>query len=180
METHTATIAAAVTVEKIGRRHYLTGDTYAHKDAIRDAGCKWDPDQRAWWTGNAAVADTLAGKINALPASAGPLRGSPTMLRDGSWGVRVFSGRVAVGSVVSVVARGGKSWDAIVSHIERLDGDTTIVATTRKPQAQGPTPQRAASSPAHRHTGRCRAAGCRAPTVVQGYCRQCHFDEYDC
>ena len=46
-----------MTVEKIGRRYYITGQTYAAKDALKAAGCKWDPDRRAWWTGKKEVAE---------------------------------------------------------------------------------------------------------------------------
>jgi hypothetical protein len=47
----------AMKVEKIGRRYYITGQTYAAKDAIKAAGCKWDPNRRAWWTGKKEVAE---------------------------------------------------------------------------------------------------------------------------
>jgi len=39
--------------EKAGRRVYVQGNTYEHKDALRGMGFKWDPSERAWWTGTA-------------------------------------------------------------------------------------------------------------------------------
>jgi hypothetical protein len=57
-----------ITVERVGRRSYLRGNTFAVKDAIRAAGGHWDADQRAWWVSKAEVAAELAGKA-AAPAS---------------------------------------------------------------------------------------------------------------
>lgn len=50
-----------ISVEKIGRRHYLIGNTYAIKDQLRGAKCRWDRDRRAWWTGKADVAEQFSG-----------------------------------------------------------------------------------------------------------------------
>lgn len=51
-----------VTIEKIGRRHYIVGNTYPIKDQLRSAGCNWDPDRKQWWTGKSEVAERFAGK----------------------------------------------------------------------------------------------------------------------
>lgn len=58
----------SITVQKIGRRHYLRGNTYPVKDSLRTAGCKWDPAEKAWWTGKADVAARFEG---AAPKSSG-------------------------------------------------------------------------------------------------------------
>jgi hypothetical protein len=50
------------TVKSEGRRHYILGNTFAIKDQLRSAGCKWDPDRRAWWTGKRDVADRFSGR----------------------------------------------------------------------------------------------------------------------
>ncbi len=47
-------------VERIGRRSYLRGDTYAIRDALRAAGAHWDADEKAWWIGSEAKAQELA------------------------------------------------------------------------------------------------------------------------
>lgn len=39
--------------EKVGRRIYVVGNTYAIKEQLKDAGCKWDGDRKQWWIGSA-------------------------------------------------------------------------------------------------------------------------------
>lgn len=60
-----------VTIEKAGRRFYVVGNTYAIKDQLRDAGCKWDGDRKAWWTGKADVAARLSGWVTPTEKSEG-------------------------------------------------------------------------------------------------------------
>lgn len=50
-----------ITIEKVGRRFYIIGDTYPIKDEIREAGCRWDKERRAWWTGKADIASSFEG-----------------------------------------------------------------------------------------------------------------------
>jgi hypothetical protein len=177
METHTATIAAAVTVEKIGRRHYLTGDTYAHKDAIRDAGCKWDPDQRSWWTGKAAVAAELVEAIASAPV--GPLEGYPTKLPSGDWGARIM-GSPEVGATVRIRTRAGKTWDALVEAVHPQGDGSCVVKTRREATASSPQPSRsaqvpvsAAPRPRYRTWRPCGYPGCS-----QHYCDECDGEGY--
>jgi hypothetical protein len=42
----------AITVERVGRRSYLRGDTLAVRGLLRNGGCTWDADSRAWWIGS--------------------------------------------------------------------------------------------------------------------------------
>lgn len=56
-----------VTIEKQGRRFYIKGNTYAIKDRLKSAGCKWDADSKCWYTGKKEIADKLAG--TELPAA---------------------------------------------------------------------------------------------------------------
>ena len=51
----------SIQIEKVGRRYYVTGNTYAIKDQLRSKGCKWDPDRKQWWTGKKDVADKIEG-----------------------------------------------------------------------------------------------------------------------
>lgn len=53
---------ASLTVERQGRRSYIIGNTYPHKDALREAGAHWDGERRAWWLGDDAAARALAEK----------------------------------------------------------------------------------------------------------------------
>lgn len=53
-----------------GRRTYVTGDTYPHREALRAAGAHWDGDRKAWWLGDAAKAEQLAADLGgANPAA---------------------------------------------------------------------------------------------------------------
>ena len=49
----------SVSVERIGRRHYICGLPYDQRAAAKEQGCKWDPERRQWWTGKAEVADCV-------------------------------------------------------------------------------------------------------------------------
>lgn len=59
-------------VEKIGRRFYLRGTPYEAKDRLKEAGCKWDPDQRAWWTSREETARSLLEEISKPTRESGP------------------------------------------------------------------------------------------------------------
>lgn len=50
-------------IEKRGRRHYFIGAPYEARHTLRDAGCKWDPAAKAWWTGKAETAAELGKKL---------------------------------------------------------------------------------------------------------------------
>jgi hypothetical protein len=47
-----------IKTEKVGARVYVSGNTYAIKDALKSAGCHWDGERRQWWIG-AAKAEAL-------------------------------------------------------------------------------------------------------------------------
>lgn len=53
-----------ITIEDAGRRVYLVGNTYAIKDALKEAGGHWDANRRAWWLVAAKrdIAEGLAGQ----------------------------------------------------------------------------------------------------------------------
>lgn len=54
-----------ITLEHVGRRIYLIGNTYPVKDQIRDAGAKWDPERKAWYVGSQRkeVAEKIVGHL---------------------------------------------------------------------------------------------------------------------
>lgn len=62
-------MSEAIKIQSEGRRHYILGNTYAIKDQLRSAGCKWDADRKAWWTGKLDVAVGFAGTADAAPDS---------------------------------------------------------------------------------------------------------------
>lgn len=61
-----------ITVEHIGRRSYLRGDTIAVRGLLGDGGCHWDADERAWWIGDHSAAEALAERAKSAPAEAAP------------------------------------------------------------------------------------------------------------
>lgn len=52
-----------IEIEKQGRRHYLRNLPYELRHVAKDAGCRWDGAERAWWTGKA---DTAAAVVEAV------------------------------------------------------------------------------------------------------------------
>lgn len=50
---------SGMTVEKVGRRFYAKGAPFEMKNKLKDLGCTWDGDVRAWWTGKASVAEAI-------------------------------------------------------------------------------------------------------------------------
>lgn len=61
-----------ISIETSGRRHYIVGNTYSIKDQLRSAGCHWDGDRKAWWTGHLDVAMKFAGKSDESEAPSRP------------------------------------------------------------------------------------------------------------
>jgi hypothetical protein len=55
-----------ITLERIGRRTYLRGDTYPIKDQLKGAGAHWDGEQRAWWIGDHGKAEEIATKAGGV------------------------------------------------------------------------------------------------------------------
>jgi hypothetical protein len=66
-----------ITVERIGRRSYLRGDTFPIKAQLREAGAKWDPDLRGWWLSKHEAATALAEAV-AHAAAQAAVRGVPS------------------------------------------------------------------------------------------------------
>lgn len=60
-----------ITVERIGRRSYLRGDTLAVRSYLRAQGCHWDAESRGWWIGDDDAAHRIAEA--ALSQAAEPL-----------------------------------------------------------------------------------------------------------
>lgn len=121
----------AITVETVGRRFYIKGDTFPLKDALRGAGCKWDPDARAWWTGKKEVADRFAASGDAAPAS-----GSSSSKRpgegEGEGADTVVAGKATYRGqtyyVVGRVVRGRTRYDDWVEPVVTRDGSRVLLA----------------------------------------------------
>ena len=63
-----------LSVERIGRRSYIVGETYSVRTALRDAGAHWDPGRKAWWLGKAADAQALVERYAPRAAAAAAKR----------------------------------------------------------------------------------------------------------
>ena len=68
------------------------------------------------------------------------LTGSPTKLRDGTWGVRVHdNGSELEGATVTVKTRTGKTWDATISEVvARFEAGELPVALCKTEAADRP------------------------------------------
>ncbi|WP_458317900.1 hypothetical protein [Mycolicibacterium brisbanense] len=56
-------MTATIEVRKTGRRFYIQGAPYASRDTLRNAGCKWDPEEKGWWTGKADTAERIVAHL---------------------------------------------------------------------------------------------------------------------
>lgn len=171
-----------ITIKTEGRRFYLIGNTYPIKDAIKNAGCSWDKDKGAWWTGSKERAESLVAGVAGGSIAA---KASFRKLANGDWGVLVPT-TVAVGDKVTVSGQYGDKEVTIASVVETTDRGSlcAIVKEERKSRPKlGSTGTAKARGGyrAPRHGGQCRGHGCCAPSApgCAGYCKQCHFDEYD-
>lgn len=46
-----------LSIEKVGRRLYVVGNSFAVKDCLKKIGCKWDADRKQWWIGSGKQAE---------------------------------------------------------------------------------------------------------------------------
>ncbi len=166
-----------ISITSEGRRHYLVGDTYPIKGAIRSAGCKWDPERKAWWTGKRETAESI---VASVATGAVQARASYTKLGDGSWGVRV-PGTIAVGATAEVETRSGAVKSETIAAIVQVDGDRTICSVVQR--------ERITRSNGRTGYGYGRRTGCYCGSREDSSgelipsprnCKQCHFDAYDC
>jgi hypothetical protein len=189
-----------VTIEKQGRRYYVRGNTYAIKDRLKDAGCKWDADARCWYTGKKEVADKLAGteiKQEFVPPTKDELAEKPCS------GKVEYKGRNYY--VVGHSQRTGKLWLTVldcsidfwaaesdckwVKHYAGREDyrsgrveHQTVGGIRRFIEREKSAKSDGYDSHQHRnavHTGRCMAPGCGATAGASGYCQSCEFDEFD-
>ena len=61
---------------KVDGKYYISGNTYAVKDAIKALGCRWDAGRKAWYTTDSAVAEKADALVSGKPSSSG--RSKPT------------------------------------------------------------------------------------------------------
>lgn len=168
---------STITIQSEGRRHYLIGDTYPIKNAIRGAGCNWDRDRGAWWTGKREVAEQLvAGVQSGAVAPAARW----VKLATG-FGVRVPAGvEAAPGSKLEVQSRDGGTREVEIAALVETcpDGSRVFAVPPRKSSGGGRSFRRA---------GKWTGCSCGSREDSSGQlidsprnCKQCRFDEYDC
>ena len=117
-----------ITLASQGRRHYVRGNTYPHRDALRSAGAHWDGDARAWWIGKRDVAEQLVAKLTTAcglkaPGAAASAQSSdrPAPGKDAVVaGKASYKGRTYY--VAGRVVRGRTQWDDSVTAISTRDG----------------------------------------------------------
>lgn len=112
----------SITIETVGRRHYITGNTYPMKDQIRAAGCHWDGERRAWWTAKRDVADRFAG-AEAPAAEATNQSGGDNTVVAGS---ATYQDKTYY--IVGRVVRGRTRWDDRVDMVTAKDGARVLLA----------------------------------------------------
>lgn len=172
-----------IQTETVGQRVYVTGNTYAIKDALRAAGCHWDGDRRAWWIGakKRAAVDHL---LNApLPAAEDVEAARLKRDRDNILGTAKYDGKTYY-----VVGRGTNDRGEWVRLMFR-DGRKTffkplaeveIVKTYRRAQTLEGLQEFAERRKREQETGVCecwchRSASC---TCDAGFC-SFHHDGCD-
>jgi hypothetical protein len=158
-----------ITYEERGRRTYVLGDTYAMKDRLRAAGCRWDPDARAWWSGKretiVALVAELASAPEAQPAyvpAAGeamvPVAGQTYPVRDG-------------------LRRLGGQWDAAAK--------AWLMPASKLAEAQALVAAPPPEQPYRPRYQSCKQCGARPgprgwPRIYQnGVCSDCYRDAID-
>lgn len=148
----------SIVIESEGRRHYLVGNTYPIKGAIKAAGCSWDPNRGAWWTGKREVAEQLlAGLASGAVQPVARWVKLPT-----GFGVLVPAGAAAEpGAKVRVSSRdGGVKEVELAAVVEtQADGARVFAVPPRKPVSTSGAPRRRSNWRACGYPG-CSPDGC--------------------
>lgn len=109
----------SITIQTEGRRTYLSGNTYPHRDAIRNIGAHWDAARKMWWTAKHEAAEQLVARLNqAQPAQSGDSKAP----RDGL--DSIVAGRAEYkGRTYYLAGRlGNTRYDDCVGAVQTRDG----------------------------------------------------------
>lgn len=135
-----------IKIETRGRRHYVIGNTYPIRAELRGAGCKWDPDAQAWYSGKRETVESFAAKVAAGEVQA---EASYRKLPDGSWGVLV-PGTATVGAEVTVRTKAGATkTETVLAVLETTELGSLCSVAQRARKSSG----RSYSRPRGRWTG---------------------------
>jgi len=164
----------SIQISKEGRRHYLVGNTYAVKDALRDAGAHWDRDRGAWWTSKADVAERFAAAASEKAAVVAAVKEQTAN-----------DARVAVSGNTYPVrdelrALGGE-WDASnktwMVPVSKAAEAQALVAKAPKASFARRGSRSSGSSDYYRRGGERLVRGCADCSRLGRMCRQCQFDD---
>jgi translation elongation factor EF-Tu-like GTPase len=114
----------SITIESRGRRHYLVGNTYPIKDAIRSAGCKWDGDAKAWYSGKRETVEQLMAKLANAPTAPEQEREAPGTSAKVA-GRAKYQGKTYY--IAGRVVRGRTRYDDTVAAVESRDGSSMLL-----------------------------------------------------
>lgn len=112
----------SISVETVGRRHYIVGLPYHLRDRAKSAGCRWDADRRAWWSGVAATAEQVVAAAASAPTTAAEKADGPATVVAGRARYTSREGRVSTVYMVGRVDRGRTTYDAAVSPVRSSAG----------------------------------------------------------
>jgi len=111
-----------MTIEKIGRRHYLSGLSYGDRHIAKNLGCRWDPEKKMWWTGKAAIAEQALANAGEKKGNNGGGSGAERQIVAGR---ARYEGRTYY--LGGRVERGSTHWDDRVSPVETRDGEKFLL-----------------------------------------------------
>lgn len=158
-----------ITIETRGRRHYVLGNTYPIRSELRGAGCKWDPEAGAWYSGKRELVESFAARVEAGEVEA---EASYRKLADGSWGVLV-PGTVTAGAEVRVRTKAGVTKTETVLAVLSTDERGSLCSVAQRPR-------RSSSGRSYRRRGTWTGCSCGS---VEEYaresdCASCSHDRY--
>lgn len=200
-------VNVVISMERVGARIYVTGNTWPVKGNLKAAGCHWDKDRKQWWIG-AAKAEALAAVVAGLNGPAvekklsedTPVLGRVTyknrsyyVVNEGRGGEKLHLASLD-GSIDFWADASACEWTKRYEAREVWDGRPysgryvtqrqTIGSLRRFSERNREAKRRGYTDAGHQQaerSGRCRAPGCGAAPApgCHGYCRSCHFDEFD-
>jgi hypothetical protein len=100
----------AIATERVGARVYVTGNTYEIRGQLKNAGCHWDGDRKAWWIGAAKASEleSLIAGLGSAPAAAQSSEQREDVSGRPVYGKVEYKGRAYY--VIGISQRTGKLW----------------------------------------------------------------------
>jgi hypothetical protein len=71
-----------MSIQVVGSRLYVVGNTYSIKDRLKSIGCHWDADRKQWWIGKAKEAQlsAIVSTVAAQTTATGYVKPTPEQL----------------------------------------------------------------------------------------------------